>query len=158
MIHDKTLRVGACDWEHSQWQGSFYPEDLPSEWRLSYYANEFSAVLVPEAKWQAEDVDFEQWAEDVPEGFRFYFLTSQAKEKNLQIFNAARNELGELFSGFVNPQMSESVALIRFEAKSLREWKGWLQLTDYSAIFLTDDKLSTKQLNDFQSLIEFMGL
>lgn len=41
------IHVGACNWQHSSWLGSFYPEDLPEEWRLSYYANEFHTVLVP---------------------------------------------------------------------------------------------------------------
>jgi len=155
MIHDNTIRVGCCDWDQPHWQGSFYPKDLPSDWRLSYYANEFSAVLVPEATWQVENADFEQWAEDVPEGFRFYFLTSQINENEL---GEPKDSLGELFAGFVGPQGSESVALIQYETKSLREWKSWLLQADYSAIFLMDDRLSGKQLSDFQSLIELMGL
>jgi len=155
MIHDKTVRVGVCDWDQPHWLGSFYPEDLPEDWRLSYYANEFSAVLVPETKWRAENVDFEQWAEDVPEGFRFYFLTSQINEGELK---GPQDSLGELFAGFVGPQGSDSVALIQYETKSLREWKGWLQQADYSAIFLMDDSPGSKQLSDFQSLIELMGL
>ena len=81
MIHDSTaeaeqqhthLRVGSVGWHHDAWQNSFYPEDLPEDWRLSYYANEFSAVLIPAGYLQREDCDFEQWYEDVPEGFRFF--------------------------------------------------------------------------------------
>ena len=32
-----------------------FTEDLPQDWRLSYYANEFTGVLVPEPVWRAAD-------------------------------------------------------------------------------------------------------
>lgn len=38
--------VGAAQWQVEQWQGSFYPDDLPTDWQLPYYANEFSTVLL----------------------------------------------------------------------------------------------------------------
>ncbi len=153
MIHDKTIRVGACDWDHAHWQGDFYPDDLPQDWRLSYYANEFSTVLVPEARWRAEGVDFEQWAEDVHEGFRFYFLTADRSADETQI----KSCLGAAFAGFVQPE-NDSVALINFETKKLREWKDWLLQTDCEAVFLMDENLAVKQLAEFRSLIELMGL
>ncbi len=39
--------IGACGWEHRGWNGGFYPEDLPADWRLGYYANAFRVVLIP---------------------------------------------------------------------------------------------------------------
>ncbi len=44
---DCTLHAAARGWDFGPWLGRFYPEDLPPEWRLSYYSNEFSAVVVP---------------------------------------------------------------------------------------------------------------
>lgn len=41
------LLIGACDWRYPQWSGGFYPDDLPEDWRLAYYGNEFPVVLVP---------------------------------------------------------------------------------------------------------------
>jgi len=154
MIHDKTIRVGACDWDQPQWLQGFYPQDLPEDWRLSYYANEFSAVLVPQDKWQAEDADFEQWAEDVAEGFGFYFLSDDLKADDTQI----KAELGNAFAGFVPIDGNAEVGLINFETKTLREWKEWLLMTKCSALFLVDDELSAKSVLDFQSLVELMGL
>jgi uncharacterized protein YecE (DUF72 family) len=154
MIHDKTIRVGACDWDHPHWQGSFYPDDLPSDWRLSYYANEFSVVLVPQLKWRAQDADFEQWAEDAPEGFRFYFLTDDTDIDDALI----RKELGDAFAGFVPVNANGEVALIRYADNDLRGWKEWLQETDVSTIFLMDKNLNIKQLSEFHSLVELMGL
>jgi hypothetical protein len=65
--------VGACGWDHTGWLGRFYPEDLPEDWRLSYYANEFSGVLLPEPEWRGLDaVGCRAMCDEVAEGFRFY--------------------------------------------------------------------------------------
>jgi len=154
MIHDKTIRVGACDWDHPQWLSHFYPDDLPEDWRLTFYANVFSTVLVSEAKWQANNVDFEQWAEDVPEGFRFYFLSENVAAGDAMI----KAQLGDLFAGFVTPQGSDEIALMRIKEKTLREWKNWLADVNYCSIFFMDDDLSVAQLSEFKSLVELMGL
>jgi len=69
--------VGARGWEHPSWRGGFYPEDLPDDWRLSYYANAFRAVLVPaERLGEASAGEVAQWGEDVPQGFRFFIEVS----------------------------------------------------------------------------------
>lgn len=67
------LIVGARGWNHDGWNGTFYPEDLPQDWRLSYYANEFTGVLVPEPVWRAADPSIiGGWLGDVADGFLFY--------------------------------------------------------------------------------------
>jgi len=38
------LVVGARGWEHAQWLETYYPDDLPEDWQLDYYANEFGCV------------------------------------------------------------------------------------------------------------------
>jgi len=43
--------IGACGWRHPQWDTSFYPEDLPPEWQLAYYGNEYPVVLIPAGYW-----------------------------------------------------------------------------------------------------------
>jgi len=59
-------------WEEPSWLRSFYPADLPPEWRLAYFANELPAVLVPAEVWLAADDALGGLAADVPPGFRFY--------------------------------------------------------------------------------------
>jgi hypothetical protein len=67
------LLVGAWGWEHPAWVGPFYPDDMPAEWRLTYYANAFQSVLVPRERLaRASREDLRQWGEDVPAGFVFY--------------------------------------------------------------------------------------
>lgn len=40
------LLIGAFGWRHAAWQGDYYPEDLPAEWQLGYYSNEFPLTVV----------------------------------------------------------------------------------------------------------------
>jgi hypothetical protein len=68
------IDVAALGWEHPQWHGEFYPADLPPEWRLTYYANEFSSVVVPAAKWwDAAEEEVNAWQDAVSDSFRFYW-------------------------------------------------------------------------------------
>ena len=65
--------VAAHGWSHPGWAEKFYPEDLPEDWQLSYYSNEFRAVVVPAAAWSTGDpLEIERWVEDVSEDFVFY--------------------------------------------------------------------------------------
>ena len=49
------LIVGARGYLHSHWQDVFYPDDIPEEWRLGFFANEFNALLVPWSQWHELD-------------------------------------------------------------------------------------------------------
>lgn len=65
--------VAAYGWSFPDWCGNFYPEDLPEDWRLAYYSNEFRAVVVPASAWSGDDVlEVERWVEDTSEDFVFY--------------------------------------------------------------------------------------
>ena len=67
------VHLFARDWNHAVWAESFYPPDLPEDWRLTYYANEFPGVLVPAERWQATDeAELLDWVDDVHEGVRFF--------------------------------------------------------------------------------------
>ena len=66
------VRVGAMNWDKPDWCGSFYPEDLPDDWLLSYYNTQFQAVYLPATVWQAaSEVTWAQWLEDTQDGFCF---------------------------------------------------------------------------------------
>lgn len=74
MTHAPTYqcRLGAIGWEHAGWAGGFYPEDMPPEWRLSYYNTQFECVLLPCHHWRTRDLDeLKAWREDTLERFRF---------------------------------------------------------------------------------------
>jgi len=67
-----TVLVGATGWEFGPWEQSFYPEDLPEDWRLSFYSNEFPVVRLPTSRLAAAtDTDVEEWLEETNSQFRF---------------------------------------------------------------------------------------
>ncbi len=72
MTSSALVLVGAINWDRPDWRGSFYPEDLPDDWLLSYYNTQFQAVYLPAAVWQAaSDAVWAQWLDDTQDGFCF---------------------------------------------------------------------------------------
>ena len=70
---DENIRVGAYGWLQPSWRGTFYPDDLPNDWMLSYYSNELNTVLVPSDYWQeGSGFGCESWLQDVNEDFSFF--------------------------------------------------------------------------------------
>ncbi len=87
----RAVVVAARGWDHPGWAGSYYPVDLPESWRLAYYANEFSAVLVPATRWMPPAVGGPAaWLAEVPEDFRFHL------ELDAALLARAGTESGEL--------------------------------------------------------------
>jgi uncharacterized protein YecE (DUF72 family) len=67
------IAIAAYGWQGPQWE-HFYPADLPAEWRLAYYANEFFAVVVPYGEWAtAGDEALLAWSREVRAEFCFYW-------------------------------------------------------------------------------------
>lgn len=64
MSYEHALLIGACGWSFPGWTPHFYPDDLPEDWRLGFYANEFPVVLVTHREWQSAGADPQQWCED----------------------------------------------------------------------------------------------
>jgi hypothetical protein len=72
-MNSPDIIIGAKGWRHASWEGTFYPDDLPVEWQLPYYSNEFDSVLVPADYLHNADPDsLQSWIEDSPENFRFF--------------------------------------------------------------------------------------
>jgi hypothetical protein len=96
------ILFGSAGWDHADWQGPFYPDDLPVDWRLSYYANEFSVVLVPLSVWNTGDCS--GWHDDVPESFRFVLDISHlpADEGALKRLKVCVEGLGDRLAGVVS--------------------------------------------------------
>lgn len=72
------ILIGAHGWDRPDEAGAFYPEILPPDWRLSFYANRLRAVLLPAEVWSAARAeDARAWAEDVYPEFRFVVEVSR---------------------------------------------------------------------------------
>lgn len=70
-MEEHTILIGANGWLHDEWSEQFYPDDLPDEWRLGYYGNEFSVVLVPASYWVQGADAVTEWLEETDESPRF---------------------------------------------------------------------------------------
>ncbi len=112
--------MGARGWDHDQWCVDFYPDDLPPEWRLGYYANEFPGVLVPEAFWSGVAGDeWSDWCDELPDGFCFYLELSTLSAPLLAQLAACQASIGSLLKGVlltdqrkgVNQQLLESLSV-----------------------------------------------
>ncbi len=99
---DYPLRVGAAGWEHPGWAEAFYPGDLPPDWRLAYYANEFPVVMIPAAQFAtAGPADVAVWQEAAETGMGL--LCELDAERPLAAQTARAGELGEGCLGLVLP-------------------------------------------------------
>jgi hypothetical protein len=80
-----TVMVGASGWEFSAWDERFYPEDLPEDWRLGYYSNEFPVVLLPASRLaEAGPDEVEEWLEETNAQFRFVLQLDLAPDTALE--------------------------------------------------------------------------
>lgn len=69
--HQHRLLVGANGWVHASWRDRFYPEDLPDDWQLTYYSNEFRVVLLPTHYWDIAGEGPSQWLDACDGDFAF---------------------------------------------------------------------------------------
>jgi uncharacterized protein YecE (DUF72 family) len=64
--------IGTSGWVYSDWQERFYPADLPSKERLSFYARNFETTEVNYSFYHIpRPATYRNWAAQVPEKFLF---------------------------------------------------------------------------------------
>jgi hypothetical protein len=115
--------IGARGWDHDAWVGGFYPKDLPADWRLSYYANAFRAVLVPADELRQADPDvLGQWTADVPEAFGFYLEVSGALMEALGRGPMLLTELSRAVDGRLCGFVLDLVSPPLPEVQQLERW------------------------------------
>ena len=72
------LWVGTSGYSYKEWKGSFYPEDLPNKEMLRFYGEQLPAVEINNTFYRFPKTDvLENWAEQVPEQFRFVLKASR---------------------------------------------------------------------------------
>ena len=102
------LYCGIRDWNHPDLLENYYPDDLPEEWRLAYYANEFSCVLIPASVWMAGDeFEYEKWREDTHP--QFYFLFEETANLQDEKIMSLKNFLGGQFGGMAESKTSDGI-------------------------------------------------
>lgn len=104
------LDIVTCGWELPGWEREFYPADLPADWRLTFFANEFPAVMVASERWAGVgEASLRDWSDDVPEGFRFY-LEDPGAVADPSYLRLARRALGVKLAGLVSEVAVGAVA------------------------------------------------
>ncbi len=70
--------VGTSGFSYPEWRRSFYPEDLPKEGFLSYYASRFDSVEIDSTFYRMPNAKtIEGWKAATADGFRFAIKASQ---------------------------------------------------------------------------------
>lgn len=95
----------------------FYPQDLPAEWRLTFFSNAFPAVLVPATLWIPASPRLRRgWAEDVHDGFRFYLELPAAGDPADELRDAAEALGGRLAGavGSTDPAPGSGIPFLRW--------------------------------------------
>jgi hypothetical protein len=67
-----SLTLAAYGWSPADWAQHFYPDDLPQDWWVSYYANEFKSVLLPANRWEVPLAEAAFWHAEAGADFSFY--------------------------------------------------------------------------------------
>ncbi len=72
------LWVGTSGWVYRHWMGPFYPEKLPSEQLLPFYARHFGTVEINFSYYRLPArATFEAWRRQTPAGFQFAVKASR---------------------------------------------------------------------------------
>lgn len=101
------LMVGTIGWDHDEWVGGFYPDDLPDDWRFAYYSNDYRAVLATADHMRPENIaQIVEWAEDCDDAFRFVIeipqsFVTDSNTESLQHFVNALVPLASRIGGFL---------------------------------------------------------
>lgn len=90
LTRNATTVVGTSGWQYKHWRKLYYPENLPMERWLSYYARDFRCVEVNSSFYKLTEWPVvEKWCKATPEGFQFALkaprtITHYKKLKNCE--------------------------------------------------------------------------
>jgi len=152
------FHVGSAGWDHAAWAGSFYPDDLPPEWRLSYYNNYFTCSYLSYEEWsQQNPATLAQWVEDTLERFCFVL---QLPRGGAAPGDAHKLELLAPRTGLSIEEGATSPRLLWFDAgDDLKSMAQRLRELAQSAspIFIVSRDRDLAAMNRVNTLLEVMG-
>ena len=168
-----TTLVGTSGWSFKEWKGEFYPRDLPDDGMLAYYATRLRTVEVNNTFYRMpKEKVLLDWAQSVPDGFRFAVKASQRithharlrdVADNLQYFLRVSNALGEkrgpsLFQLPPNfkadlPLLTDFLALLPHHWRATMEFRhpSWFTDPVYEALRAKDVALTISEQDDFET-------
>jgi len=126
------LYVGTSGFSYKSWKGPFYPEDLPDDQMLSYYAGQLPAVEINNTFYRMPKADMlERWAEAVPDTFRFALKAPQRITHRKRL-NNTREEVSYFFETLsvlrdrLGPALFQLPPNAKANVERLREFLGTL--------------------------------
>jgi len=72
------IRTGTSGFAYKEWKGAFYPDDLPADRFLEYYAQRFRACEINNTFYRMPNPEtLRAWSAEVPAAFRFVLKASR---------------------------------------------------------------------------------
>lgn len=144
--------AGTIGWEHANWNGGFYPDDLPEDWRLSFYNTQFRCVYLPYPVWyQASDAVVASWLSETQEDFHFVLGLPEKPSEDWTPQTIRFGHRGKLEAGleivWIDP------------LTNLRELAGRIRQSSETGrvLYLIAKSDGLAQLRQIGELIEVMG-
>jgi uncharacterized protein YecE (DUF72 family) len=92
------LYAGTSGYSYKEWKGHFYPDKIPNDEMLAFYAGKLPSVEINNTFYRLPRVEMlETWASQVPETFRFAIKASQ-KITHMKRLKNAGDETGYLMN------------------------------------------------------------
>lgn len=178
---DDRLLLGLRGWPHPDWEGEYFPEDLPADWQFAYYANEAGCLLLPADDWLAlSPHELTEWVEDSPSWFRFYLewptaAPPDAVRERIEILGGQVGAIldpGEsrLFDRdvpvwhvqdhgvWVDSQGRERLIRLHTDGRGLRELRDELARLPAGMRALVIDDPNPARLGELRTLSELLGI
>jgi uncharacterized protein YecE (DUF72 family) len=149
--------LGAVGWEHPEWATSFYPQDMPEEWRFAYYASQFSCIyLAHHHLSRCTPAALAALAEDASDGFRFVLELPDAAARDTKKAALFGNKLG-----LVVARGKPCSSLLWFTGKT--DLKALAQdidrrLKEQVPLYLISEDHDLGSMERVRALLEVMGL
>ncbi len=143
-LPNEVLIGACCDWRHPDWLGPFYPEDMPPEWQIAYYANNYRALGLTQGLWQ-EAATLAELVEETPDHFYFFPVVQQAEVMNVGWETHFTTLSGKLGAVIIEPPQSLLDDDDRFAEYCANRWQGvpWV-------LSVKQERLSARQLQIVQ--------
>ncbi len=104
-MSEHIILIGAYGWQHPHWDDVFYPEDLPVEWKIGYYGNEYPVVVVPSSYWSSKSEQYTEWLDESDDALIFVceWPTPGAKQSDYQQALEGIEALGDRVAAVLVP-------------------------------------------------------
>jgi uncharacterized protein YecE (DUF72 family) len=91
--------IGTSGWSYNEWKGPFYPEDLPNDRMLAYYAERLRAVEVNNTFYRMPKRDvLRGWSDQTPDDFSFVLKASRRITHQARLGEEAKDALDFLLA------------------------------------------------------------